>query len=164
MKRGFLSWLVHINKVSQYTERIYNKLRPTGSQPPRIYGFPKIHKPDVPLRPIVACIASPSYQLSKYISDLISPLAGRTSSHVKNSAHFVEVMRSITIQDDEVLASFDITLLFTNVPVDEAVRVIKTKLQDDETLKDRTPLSADMVTELMELCLTSTYFSYDGEI
>ena len=33
-----------------------NRLRPTGSQPPRIYGLPKIHKPDVPLRPIVSCI------------------------------------------------------------------------------------------------------------
>ena len=63
----------------------------------------------------------------------------------------------------EVLANFYVTSLFTNVPVDEAVRVIKTKLQEDETLEDRTPLSAGTVAELVELCLRSTYFSYDGE-
>ena len=91
------------------------------------------------------------------------PLAGKTSSHVKNSAHFVEVMRSVRIQDDEILASFDVTALFTNVPVDEAIRVIGNKLQDDETLEDRIPLSPERVTELLELCLRSTYFSYDGD-
>ena len=32
-----------------------------------LYDLPKIHKANVPLRPIVACIDSPCYKLSKYI-------------------------------------------------------------------------------------------------
>ena len=51
-----------LEKNGEITSALYNKLRPTGSQPPRIYGLPKIHKPDVPLRPIVSCIGSPTYQ------------------------------------------------------------------------------------------------------
>ena len=35
-------------------------------------------------------------------------------------------------------------------------------LVSDESLIDRTPLGADRVTELLELCLRSTYFSYQG--
>ena len=77
-----------LEKNGEITSGLYNRLRPTGSQPPRIYGLPKIHKPDVPLRPIVSCIGSPTYQLSKHITSLISLLAGHTSSHVKNSRHF----------------------------------------------------------------------------
>ena len=93
---------------------------PSGSQPPRIYGLPKIHKPEVPLMPIVSCIRATSYQLSKHIAYLMSPLAGKTDSHVKNSKHFVEVMAGLRVEEDEMLVRFDVTSLFTNVPIDEA--------------------------------------------
>ena len=52
--------------------------------------------------------------------------------------------------------------LFTNVPVDEAVQVIRDRLQNDRTLSDRTTLSPDRVAELLKVCLKSTYFSHEG--
>ena len=45
-------------------EDVYNKIRPRHKQPPRIYGLPKIHKADVPLRPIVSCVNTFAYDLS----------------------------------------------------------------------------------------------------
>ena len=36
----------------EITSDLYNKLRPTGSQLPKIYGLPKIHKPDCHLDPL----------------------------------------------------------------------------------------------------------------
>ena len=47
---------------------LYQRIRSTGSLPPMLYGLPKIHKVDVPLRPIVSGIKSPSYSLSKHIA------------------------------------------------------------------------------------------------
>ena len=105
----------------------------------------------------------PSYQLSKYIASIISPLAGRTSSHVLNSKHFAETMGDVTIGSDESLVSFDVTSLFTNVPIGEAVEIIRDRLREDEDLVERTPLSPDRIAELLGLCLKSTYFSYSGE-
>ena len=141
---------------------MYHQLRPTGSQPPRIYGLPKIHKPKVPLRPFVLCIGSPSYQLSRHIASLRPPLAGKMDSYVRNSRHFVEVMRNLRIEEDEVLVSFDVSSLFNNVPVDKTVQVICDRLQNDRTLSDRTTLSPNRVAELLEVCLKSTYFSHEG--
>ena len=63
-------------KSNEINDELYNRLRPSGCQPPRIYGLPKIHKDGVPLRPIASCINSPSYMLSKHIAQLLSPLTG----------------------------------------------------------------------------------------
>ena len=71
-----------------------------------IYGLPKIHKADIPLRPIVACIDSPSYTFSKCISSIISPLAGQSDSYVKDSKDFSESIKVVNILEDDVLVSF----------------------------------------------------------
>ena len=42
------------------------------------------------------------------------------------------------------------------------MQVIRDRLQNDRTLSDRTTLSPDRVTELLEVCLRSTYFSREG--
>ena len=48
------------------------------------------------------------------------------------------------------------------MPIEEALKVISNTLVSDESLIERTPLDAGRVTELLELCLRSTYFSYQG--
>ena len=38
-------------------------------------------------------------------------------------------MRDITVRDDELLVSFDVSSLFTNVPIGEVVQVMQAKLR-----------------------------------
>ena len=47
--------------------------------------------------------------------------------------------------------------------MNEALEVICLKLSEDETLMDRTSLSAELITHLLEVCLKTTYFSFRGE-
>ena len=155
--------LKKLEKGREISNSLYNKLRPTGSLPPRIYGLSKIHKPSTPLRPIVSCIKSPIYQLAKYVASVISPLAGMTNSYVSNSKHFVEMMEDVLVDEGETMMSFDVSSLFTNVPIGEAVDIIRARLEEDESLGERTPLLLGRVAELLQLCLRSTYFSFNGE-
>ena len=60
------------------------------------------------------------------------------------------------------LVSYDVTALFTSVPVDDSVTIIRDILHQDPTLSERTSLSAAQVTELLCICLT-TYFVYSSE-
>ena len=73
-------------------------------------------------------------------------------------------MRDITIEEDELLVSFDVSSLFTHVPIGEMVKVIPAKHREDNSLAVRTLISPDRVPELLEMCLRSTYFSYGGEL
>ncbi len=93
---------------------------------------------------------------------MISPLFGKTQSHIKNSTHFMQIVNSVCLRSDEMMVSVDVSSLFTNVPIDEAVSVIRDKLPNDESLDERTCLSPECITELLEVCLRSTYFRYNG--
>ena len=87
---------------------VYDKLRSTHGVAPQLYGLPKIHKPGVPMRPIVSCIGSPTYRLAKELTRVISPLAGNNFAYVKDSGDFVEKIRNIQLSEADILVSFDV--------------------------------------------------------
>jgi len=63
------------NIIAQNTKILVEKtfpiksiLRPTYSLPSRLYGLPKIHKPNISLRSIVNAIHFPTYNLSCFLT------------------------------------------------------------------------------------------------
>ena len=68
----------------------------------------------------------------------------------------------IGLKDKDRLVSFDVKSLFTRVPVDEALGVILTELNEDDDLEDRTMLTPTEVVRLVEICLRSTSFQYNN--
>ena len=97
-------------------------------------------------------------------SHVTTPLVGHTDSFVKDSAHFVQILEGLKMSNNSLMVSFDIKSLFTNVPVDEALQVIRIGLEDDDLLVSRTMLSVDSIIELLTLCLKTTYFSYEDSL
>jgi hypothetical protein len=59
------------------------KLTPCHSKPQHMYGLSKIHKPDIHLRPIVSSIGSLCYALAGLIHKILSPLASKSETFVK---------------------------------------------------------------------------------
>ena len=146
------------------SNRTYYKIKPSDSPTPRFYGSPKIHKPGVPIRPIVSYIGSPLYDISKYLASILSHYTTSDNHHSKNSKEFSEYVRQLTIEDDEQLISFDVTSLYTNVPIEDTLVVIKDLLENDPSLKDRTSIPAKDLLELTRLVLTKTSFLFNGII
>ena len=141
---------------------MYKFLRSTDSVLLRMYGLPKIHKHNLPLRPIVSFVGSATYELSKFLKNILSPLVGNTVHTVKNSAEFVELIEKISILDNESQMSFDVVSLFTSIPLETARAIVLDRLSNDCTLEDRTNLTITELTEALDICLTSTYFTYTG--
>ena len=113
--------VIHLCITILYTTT-YQRLRPDNSPSPYIYGLPKVHKDGVPVRPIISTIKSPTYALARMLTRIIVPLAGDTPSYVQDSAHFVETLNIMTATSNTIMVSFDVTSLFTSVPVDEALQ------------------------------------------
>ena len=94
-------------------ERTYNELYPTGSRIGILYGLPKIHKLNVPLRPILSYVNHYSYKPTKFFIPLLTPIS-TNSFAVKDSFSFVQELVSSDIDANKVvMASFDVTSLFT---------------------------------------------------
>ena len=81
-------------------------------------------------------------------------------SYIKNTADFVEKLKNATIEEDEIMVSFDIKSLFTSVPVDQAEIAVQEALRNDEELQERTNLKVDAIMSLVRLCLTTTSFQF----
>ena len=63
----------------------------------------------------------------------------------------------------ECLSSYDVSALFTSVPIDPALKIIKDLLVKDPTLQDRTVIGIDDIILLLEFCLKNTYFSFQDQ-
>ena len=125
------------------------------------YGLQKIHKKETPLRPIVSSIGAVSYATSKELARILKPLVGRSPYHVHNNHDLLEDLKSLKLGKDKCLISFDMKALFTSVPIQSAIQIIK-KLLEDQDLKQRTSMSVDHIVCLLEYCLRSTYFTFKG--
>ena len=104
------------------------------------------------------------YNVSRSLADLLGPLVGKTVHHVKNSKDLVDTMRHVKLEEDEMFCSHDVVSLFTNTPIPETIKIIRSRLMKDKTLSRRTMLSVDDIMELLEFILTTTYFSFRGQI
>ena len=74
----------------------------------------------------------------------------------------MEQVRHITLAPGECLSSYDVPALFTSVPIDPALKIIKDLLVKDPILKDRTVIGVDDIILLLEFCLKNTYFSFQA--
>ena len=95
---NFIWKLFKSDKISFF---MYKCLRSCDSALTRSYGLPKIHKPNLPLRPIVSFIGSVTHELSEFLKNELSPLVGNNEHTAKNSAKFVKVIKLVRINQYE---------------------------------------------------------------
>ena len=118
-------------KDSEFIDnKLYYYLKPTGVPVPRFYGQPEIHKPGVPIRPIVSYSGSPLSNLNKSIANILKAYVKDENNNAKNSTKFTNYIRNVPIEDGEIMVSFDVTFLYTNIPIIDALNIIKDYVND----------------------------------
>ena len=143
--------------------KLYYYLKPTDSPAPRFYGQPKIHKPGVPIRPIVSYSGSPLYNLNKYIANILKTYVKHENNNAKNSTTFSNYIRNVPIEDDEIMVSFDVTSLYTNIPIIDTLNIIKDYVHSDDQFARKTAIPQDKFLDLVNLVLTTTWYTFNSQ-
>ena len=75
---------------------------------------------------------------------------------------FREQIKGVAHQANESITSYDVSALFTSVPIDPAIQIIQRRLELDQELHSRTTMKVEQIISLLEFCLKTTYFQFLG--
>jgi hypothetical protein len=107
----------------------------------------------------VSAIGSYSYNLAKYLTDIIKPYASNQHT-VRDSFSFVNEM--LSVQSVPFMCSFDVVSLFTNIPIDETIDICLDKVfHDNDTVHN---MSRVQFRKLLSYCVKQNHFMYNGII
>ena len=92
---------------TKFTKPEYSRLYPSSSQPGLFFGLAKVHKlkdgqkevKDLPLRPVISNIGTTTYQISKYLANLLAPLT-KNEHNIESTKDFIE---KLTTSSDTIL-------------------------------------------------------------
>ena len=137
IKNKLINILKSIKTKTGLGTNTYKSMYPTGCVPPKFYGLPKIHKPDTPLRPIVSSCGFVTYGVAKELAKILKPLVGKSPHHITSTQDFVAQAKHFKLEPGECLSSYDVSALFTSVPIDPALNIIKDLLDKDNTPQEK---------------------------
>ncbi|XP_069989664.1 uncharacterized protein [Penaeus vannamei] len=139
----------------------YNFLSTSGSKPGLLYGLPKVHKPNIPLRPIISSIGTFNYNTAKFLVPIISPLTTNQYT-IENSTAFANEITSLNPEQPITMASFDVESLFTNVPLLETTEIIVNNI--NSTHLNIFNIPKDSFRKLLHTASHHSVFSYDNDL
>ena len=153
------------NSIAYYVRRYFKKVEgytnliPSGSKPGKLYGMAKVHKPNVPLRPVVSMIGTPEYKLAKFLDSLIKPYIPDTYL-LKSTDEFIDRLKLVPCTNKNTMVSFDVISLFTNVPLAETIELIINRIYDDNN-PNAVPFEKDVFRKLMFMATQGIFMFND---
>ena len=112
------------------------------------------------LRPI---IGFPLYSLSKYIANILKACVKYENNNAQNSTTFSNYIRNASIEGDEILVSFDVTSLYTNIPIIDTLNIIKDYANNDDQFTRKMAIPQDKFLHLVKLVLTTSWCAFNSQ-
>ena len=148
---------------------------PSKPRERRFYLLPKIHKsvdkwtvPNKvpPGRPIVSDCESESYRVSEYIDSFLVKLATKHKSYVRDTSHFLELLRETKVPQHSLLVTLDVDSLYTNIDNEAGIEAVKQIFRDNPippTNRVRDMRPDESIIELLKLSLENNDFLFNNE-
>jgi len=148
-------------KKEYISKKEYFSLHSSDCSLPKAYGLPKIHKTNTPFRIIVSSINTALYSLAAYLQNLISDSLENANSYVNNSFDLYNTVQNKQIGESDVLISLDATSLFTNIPLDLAIKSVSSRWT---YIQHNTKVPKNEFISAIEFILSSTFFTFNNVI
>lgn len=172
-------YLKTIPEVNQILEELKTQKFITGKQrqylkgdtQPRarkFYILPKIHKdPEKwtvpfeipPGRPIVSDCSSETYRTAEFIEYFLNPLSMKHSSYIKDTYHFIDIVKTLKIHPNSLFFTCDIDSLYTNIDTKAGLQAVQKIFKKYPDVKR----PDEQLLRLLEINLTKNDFEFNGE-
>ena len=115
--------------------------------------------------PFLSATDTYNYKLAKWLDEKLKPLSINEYT-ISDPLLFSEELRKKEIQDGEILVSYDVSSLFTNVPVDETVQILVDQAFHNEWFNKtyRLQLERSDLATLLNLAVKNQLFQLDGKL
>lgn len=162
MEIKFQKRLLKFHKIKFLSKQEYDRICLMVSQHPRMYCLPKIHKPNTPFRPILPIVCSAQHELADWLVGILCPVQKFYSDYcIPDSFQFASHIHKLQSSvDTEYLVLFDISSLFTIVPLDETTDICANYLYW-RPLKLPSFLE-NVFVKLMEMATKCVLFSFNN--
>eukprot|EP00061_Rhincodon_typus_P006333 g26874.t1 len=94
-------------QTGQINETDFLRMKPKGTNTHQLYGLPKVHKPEVPLRSILSLPGTPPHRLAKVLHRRLKHLVNKLPHSIHSAQEFLNSIKDARIDDDEAMVSFD---------------------------------------------------------
>jgi len=127
---------------------------------PSALGLVKLHKQGNPIRPVISGVNSPTKLIS---SQLVKFFHNRVQYNSRYSViNSLDLISKLTIHNPQrcKLVSFDVSSMFTNIPREDCIIVVKNILDETKLL----PILKNEYLDLLKLCTSANYFTFSNKI
>ena len=112
--------------------------------------------------PIVSVCGTATYNTAKFITKSLQNYCDKTSSFVKDRTDFIQKIKHLSINpEEETLVSFDVSALFTSIPVPVALQVINSKISSCTNFTNICEIPTEKFIKLLEFTLTNCIFCFN---
>ena len=119
----------------------------------------KIHEKIPVDRQIVSGSSSPTERISSFVDSLLQPVAQKQES-CQYTIDFINFIENAQISNDVVLATLDVSSLYTNIPQMEGIDVICHHYE--EHYEHNLPIPTNDIWELLRLMHEENSFKFSG--
>jgi len=158
----YLRSLTKVPRATRLSETDYHRILPCGSKAGVLYGLPKIHKDNCPIRPIISAVGTYNYKLAKFLNEILSPLATNNSFILKDTFDFVNRVSDLNTKVDRYMLSFDVESLFTSIPTLETID-ITIKLVYTRNRRYFHGLTKHELSKLLIVCTQQSHFQFNND-
>ena len=129
---------------------------------PLFYMLPKIHKPNIPGRPIISGCDSPTEKLSIFIDHFLKQVVPFIPSYIKDTNHFLQTVLNIPfpLPSGALLVTIDVTSLYTNIPQDEGIH---SSLQAISLIPTNSRPPLHVFDKFLKFILKNNFFTFNNQ-
>lgn len=150
-----------IKHISIFTEYEKYKLILMNPQVPKLYSLIKLHKNNLPIRPVVSYVTAPTVKLSNKLIPLLTQYCNfKPKFRIKNSLELIQNIELVNIPKNGKFISFDVQNLFPSIPPAEVLILVEKLLISNNV----NYIVKQDILDLLTICLDQNYFEFNNKI